>query len=388
MPPRLHPHAMTRIAIAARQVAGLTGLTGIVLEHARRLAALGWEVHVFAERLEPERIRATGSEPHRVAVWPLGRQLKRRFFARAASRAARAARSDLVWGHGDLLDQDVLSLHNCVHAAHEAVHGRPLPARSGVGALHARVLRERRFRRLIANSELMKRELTGRFGVPEEAVTVVHPGYDPARFRPEERAALGPETRRRLGVTDEEVLVGLVTSGDFAKRGVDRLLAALALLSPQARRRVRAVVVGHDSRWRPAGGRERAQGVRFLPPVRDVERVYHALDLLVHPALLEEFGMSVLEAMACGVPVVTSARVGAAELLRAAAPRAVLESPRPEAIAHHLEALALDPERRRRLGAQCREACRGHTWDESCAATRRCLEAALEDAGRPVAARA
>ena len=67
---------------------------------------------------------------------------------------------------GDLLDQDLLSLHNCVHAAHEAATGRHLPARDAVGRMHALQLSQRRFRLLAATSRLMKDDVARRFGVP------------------------------------------------------------------------------------------------------------------------------------------------------------------------------------------------------------------------------
>jgi glycosyltransferase involved in cell wall biosynthesis len=159
------------------------------------------------------------------------------------------------------------------------------------------------------------------------------------------------------------------------------------LLAPDARARVRLVIVGHDTRWRPrpdlASVAERAT---FLPPVKDIERLYHALDVVVHPAPFEEFGMTVLEAMACGLPVVTSAAVGAAELLRRVDPERVLPAPDPHAIARTLEPLVLDPSERARASAASLAASRDHAWDANFAATRRCLETVRGAAPTPVGA--
>ena len=366
-----------RIAIVAREIVAMTGMAAIVLEHTRRFATHGAEVHLFAERLDVARIREAGGVPHALPTFPVGRHFKRRVFAWSAARAVRRAHCDLVWGQGDILDQDVLSMHNCVHAAHEAVHGRPLSARSSVGALHARILREHRFTRMIANSALMKDDVVRRFGVPEGDVSAIHPGYDPRRFRPQDRAALGAPLRRELGLAESTVLIGLVTSGDFAKRGLDRLLEAVRLVSAPVRERTRLVVVGRDTRWRPRADLARvAEGATFLPPAPEVERVYHALDVLVHPALFEEFGMTVQEAMACGVPVVTSARVGASELLQRVAPERVLEAPEPHAIARALEPLVLDPSERALASTASLEACADSSWDANFRATRRVLDLA------------
>lgn len=361
-----------KIAIASRQVSGVTGTTTTILEHARRLAARGAEVHVYGDDLDAGRIRSSGARPQRILNWFFGSYFKRRFFNWRLERALAGRGFDLVWGHGDSLSQDVLSLHNCVHAAYEAVHGKALPKDSSVGRFHGQILTEQKFSLLIANSRLMKDEVIRRFGVPGEKVRVVYPGHDPERFRPQDRARLGLELRRRLGLTGADLLVGMITSGDFTKRGVSIFLAALSRLAADTKKKISAVVVGSESRlarYRQLAG-ETGLGprVHFLPPVAQVERCYHALDIYVHPALYEEFGQSVQEAMACGVPVLTSARVGASELLSNLGPEArglVQEKPEAEALGWELQNLIDQASLRARYAEQGTLACRANTWDEN-----------------------
>ncbi|HAH08190.1 MAG TPA: hypothetical protein DCM05_16970 [Elusimicrobia bacterium] len=372
-------YASMKLAIAARTLAGLTGTETTVFEHARRFAALGWEVHLFAERLDAERARACGAVPRKLLRWRWGSRLKRRLFAWLFERAVSGERFDLVCGHGDTLSQDVLSLHNCVHAAHEAVHGTPLPASSGPGWMHARILREGRFRLLVANSGLMKQEVCARFGVAAGKIAVVHPGHDPARFRPEDRAALGPAARRELGVPEGAFLIGLITSGDFRKRGVALFLEALARAGLPD---VHALILGQESRLAPyrelaaqtgLGGR-----IRFLPPTPKVERFYHALDVYCHPALYEEFGQSVQEALACGVPVLTSRRVGASELLTGSVYEGLLpDAPSVEGLRSDLSRLAKDAALRSALSQTGPAAVRGNTWDSNFDKTRALYEGLL-----------
>ncbi|MBI4371333.1 MAG: glycosyltransferase family 4 protein [Elusimicrobia bacterium] len=343
---------MRRLAVAARRVEGLSGASRLIVEEARAAAAAGWEAHVFAERLDAAAVRAAGAIPRRVPAWPLGSWLKRRVFAGLTGRLVRGF--DLVHGHGDLLGQDLLSLHNGVHAAHEAVRGAPLPPEDAVGRLHALQLSEARFRVLIANSRLLKDDVVRRFGVPAERVEVVYPGFDPARFRPRDRIRLGAPRRAELGFNPGNFVVGLVTSGDFEKRGLPVFLRAFAALSREVPA-ARALIVGKTSRLGAyrrmaaelgAGGR-----VVFREPESAVENFYHALDVYVHAAPWEEFGMTLLEALACGAPVVTGARVGAAELLAGEARESVLPDPAPEALARALARLAREPQRRARLAA-------------------------------------
>ncbi len=356
-----------RVAVAARRVEGLSGATRMIIEHARRLAAANWEVHVFAEKLDARALLAAGAVPRWVPGWPWGSWLKRRAFAAAAGGMARGF--DLVHGHGDLLNQDVLSLHNCVHAAHEALYGYPLPAADAVGRMHALQLAGRRFRVLVANSNLMKNDVTRRFGVPAESVSVIYPGFDSCRFSPGSRDDFRMPMRAELGVKPTELLYGLITSGDFEKRGLKSFLRAFADVA-RALPEARAVVVGKESRPGPylALARDLDIGDRvvFREPVADVWRFYHALDVYVHPARWEEFGMSVLEALACGLPVIAGATVGAAELLKGELREFVLAEPAGEALAHAMLVFS-DPERRARAGALGPVSAAPCSWDRSAA---------------------
>lgn len=357
-----------RVAVAARRVEGLSGAARMIIEHARRLAVQDWEVHVFAEKLDKKALVDAGAVPHWVPAWPWGSWLKRRAFAAAAGSMTKGF--DLVHGHGDLLDQDVLSLHNCVHAAHESLYKRPLPESDAVGRMHALQLTGRRFLALVANSNLMKDDVVRRFGVPAERVQVIYPGFDSCRFGPGGREDFGAPMRAELGIKPGELLYGLVTSGDFEKRGLKAFLRAFAALArklPQAR----ALVVGKESRLGPylALARELdiADRVVFRDPIADVWRFYHALDVYVHPARWEEFGMSVLEALACGLPVITGAAVGAAELLKGEQREFVLDDPSGEALAGAMLAFA-DPSLRARVGALGPAAALPCAWDRGAAA--------------------
>lgn len=361
---------MPKIAIVCRWADGRGGTTRTILEHARRLSARGWEVSVIAERFERSALEAARARARWTPALPLGSWLKRRTFAALADWRTRKG-FDLVHGHGDNFAQDVLSLHNCVHAAHEAVRGAPLPASAGVGRVHERILREGRFRRLVANSRLMAEEVQRRFGVPPEKVVVIHPGHDPARFKTADRARLRAEARLGLGFTEGDFAIGLVTSGDFEKRGVGRFLAALARLLKK-RPEVRGLVAGKDdfAPYRRQAAEAGLSGkVVFAPAIDEPERYYHALDLYAHPALYEEFGQSVQEALACGLPVVCGERVGAVELLPEEGRQLVVRGSSVEALEAALERAAASPNLRWRLAEAGPAAVAGNGWDANFART-------------------
>jgi UDP-glucose:(heptosyl)LPS alpha-1,3-glucosyltransferase len=361
-----------RVAVVARRITGLSGVTILIREHAARAAAAGWETHVFGERVDADAIRSAGATPHPLRPGFFHRRTAQ-WFASAAADAT-ATGFTLVHGHGDALNQDVLSLHNCIHAVHEAVYGTPLdaaapPAEAAI--MHARQLSERRFRLLVANSNLMRDDVTTRFGVPVESIRVVYPGFDPARYRPRRRTTQSTVIRRRLGVTDDDVLAGLVTSGDWVKRGVADFIVALGIVARGSPLRVHGVVTGKERSMNRYVALAKRHGVadrlHFLPPNDVLEHVYGALDVFVYPARFEEFGMCVQEAMACALPVVCGRRIGATELLDPVASKLLLDTVNPGTVAEMLALFVADEDLRKRVGALNAACVAKNSWDRSAA---------------------
>ena len=361
--------AKRRIAIICRDLRGLGGTTRTVVEHARAFTRLGWDVDVLAYRFDEERFEGTGARLRRIPGFPFGSWTKRRLFAALADRMG--GEYDLVHGHGDNLSQDVLSLHNCVHAAHEAIHGEPLDEGSSVARLHTRQLKERKFKRLICNSKLMAEEVEKRFGVPPGLTRVIYPGHDPRRFKASDRARLRDEARAELSLGRDDTIVGLITSGDFEKRGVGYFLRAVDALRRKGLK-FKALVVGKENHMGPYLSLVRQfslmDTVRFREPRIEVERFYHCLDAYCHPALYEEFGQSVQEAMACGLPVVCGRDVGSTELFPREM-RALIVDPRTDELVVKLEEVIRSKDLRDSLRDSAPPAVAGNTWDANCAAT-------------------
>ena len=98
-----------------------------------------------------------------------------------------------------------------------------------------------------------------------------------------------------------------------------------------------------------------APRVRFLGFQQDVPALMAALDLLVHPAREEGIPNVIMEAMAAGKPVVSTAVGGVAELVRDGVDGRLVPPDDPAALARAVLELANDPERRRRMGEHGRE---------------------------------
>lgn len=356
-----------RVVIAANNAAGQTGAVRIIHSHAQLLAAQGWAVTVVAAQADTAALRRAGVtvQRFRPSIWPWARH--RQAFRRSAETWIASQRFDVVVGHGDLIAQDILNLHNCVHLASELIHQRPLPADDELGQHHAAMLGGKRFRILVANGELMKRDVVTRFAIDPDRVVVIHPGYDPARFRRADRERLGGPIRASLPIPRDRLLMGFITSGRFDKRGLDLLIAAIASLDQTVRDRLHLLVVGSEgdpARYeRMASEAGFAGRITLLPKQSAIESYYHALDLFVLPARLEEFGMAAQEAMVCGVPSIVSDRMGVSERLRGGSDAGIVAAGEVPSLAAALARFIREPQIRSAWADFAVERCRANTWD-------------------------
>src|SRR5439155_428624 len=150
-------------------------------------------------------------------------------------------------------------------------------------------------------------------------------GVDLERFHAARRGVLGPALRRALGLADGERVCAAIGSG-FTRKGFDLLLRLWREAPP---RDTALVLVGDDERLGHYRGLAEALGgrVRVTGPRPDVEAVLAAADVACLPSRQEAFGNVVLEACAAGVPVVTTRRAGAAELLEGPLAALVVDDP-------------------------------------------------------------
>ena len=259
------------------------------------------------------------------------------------------AQGALVVDHGlSLPSAAIVFVHNL---ATEAERHLPGPM------AEATAQREREFFRalqssstVVANSQLVAAALHEHFGIAHERLAVLRPGFDSRRYSLPHAAQLRTAARRALGVDGRAPLVGFVTSGDFAKRGLDLFLDTAARIAA-ARPDARFLVVG--SKRLPDEARAhalvRAGRVSYRPKSRRPAPWFAALDLFLYAARFEEYGMVVAEAQAMGVPVLTSRRVGASECLPDEYAPWLLDTPEPTAMAERALALLADADLRARL---------------------------------------
>ena len=157
--------------------------------------------------------------------------------------------------------------------------------------------------------------------LPERArsrVTVIHNGVDPTALSP---GPAQPDVRRELA-TDPSAPVVLAMCRLDPRKGVDQIIRAVAALDGDLGRAQLAIVGTSDTgeglarRLRMLGAELLGVRVRFLGPRQDIAAVLRSADVLVQASSREALGLSVLEAQACGTPVVVYPALGTSEIVR------------------------------------------------------------------------
>src|SRR5499427_4268186 len=257
-------------------------------------------------------------------------------FARAVRASLARDRPDIVQTHERIAGCDIFRAGGAAERLAIAAN----PHHRYLLAAEAKVFADSSLKAVICISQMVKDDVRRYFEIPEAKLHVIYNAVDPREFGPgvrRERAA----TRARLGLVDGDVAFLLVGSG-YARKGVPTALAALARLPARAR----LVIVGRDKDPGRYEALARRLGVHprvvFAGAQQDPRPYLGAADVFVLPTLYDPLGNAVLEALACGLPVVTSRRCGAGELVAAHDAGALCDAVDASAFAAEMEQL-LDP---------------------------------------------
>ena len=131
---------MRTVAIVKRNFIGFTGAVRTMQEHIRCFRRLGYHVDIYGENIDPNMATQNDATSYRVGFWPLVGNRGRPYFNWRVNRLINAKNYDLVFGHGEVIEQDVIFLHNCRHFAWELIYGEKSPDNDAVGRMHRRVL--------------------------------------------------------------------------------------------------------------------------------------------------------------------------------------------------------------------------------------------------------
>jgi len=207
----------------------------------------------------------------------------------------------------------------------------------------------------LALSKMVARHFVEHHGVADSQLRIVYNGVDLERFSPAACAPHRDETRQRLRVHNDEVLL-LIVAHNFRLKGVGTLLRSVGELAQRGEPVRLAVVGGKPGRaWLSVAKRYGAANVtQFVGKTDDPLPYYAAADVYVHPTFYDPCSLVVLEALACGLPVITSRYNGVSELLTPGCEGDVVNDPADAAeLRQALEPL-MDRDRRRSMAIAAR----------------------------------
>ncbi len=351
------PAAPLSIAFVRQHFAGFGGAELFLATAMRSLSDAGARVSLITRSWKaPSDATIVVCNP-----WAAGRLWREASFARAVRSLMRERRFDIVQSHERIPGCDVYRAGDGVHLEWlrqlERVSTRAASAARRLHPFHRylaeaerRTLAAPELKAVICNSAMVRDEIRARYGVPESLLKVIYSGVDLERFSPQ-GAGAASALRERLGIAPRTLVALLVGSG-YRRKGVEAALRAISRTGDAC-----LVVAGRDSRpgryQRLAADLGIAARVRFVGPVEDVRSLYAGADLFVLPTLYDPFPNAALEAIAMNLPVVTSTKSGAAEVVTRHGLGAVCDALDVEALAAAIEGLRDDSAR-----ARCRENCR------------------------------
>ncbi len=305
-----------------------------------RMAKGDFEVHVYAERWD-EKIE--GVHFHRVKTIPFPKSLRLLSFAIRATREMEKENYDVTLGVGNTLKADVLQPHGGVHWAwfwrslraydHPLLWlikfvGRVLSPKQWVQGYIDGAPYRRNYKKIIAISDMVKEDLMGWYCIPVDRIVVIYNGVDTERFHPGNRH-YREEIRRRHGIGDEFLI--LFVSNNFRMKGLKYLIKALAEIKKSDSTPCKCLILGRDKKA-PYVRLSKKLGVSddviFAGSTEEPEKYYGAADLLVHPTFYDACSLTVLEALASGLPVITTYSNGASGILGDADAKFVINSPK------------------------------------------------------------
>ena len=342
-----------KIAIIRQKFVNYGGAEQFVSEYTRYLAEMGHEVHIYANQWTPS--HHPNVKIHSVRAFTRNSFLRVLSFAWFVLQAISFKSYDIVQSHERIWHQDI-------YRAGDGCHREWLERRSSylpfikrfflkfnlfhqlILRLEKRIFEKGECKKIIAISEMVKRNILKHYRLPEDRVKVVYNGVQLDRFDPSNKKYFYDEVRQQLRISDQEVMILFVGSG-FERKGLEYLIKSIQYVKEKNWRLV-LVGKGNWGKYLKFTTKKKQEKITCLEPIDEIEKLYAAADFFILPSIYEPFGNANLEALASGLPIITSRNTGASEIITPKKEGIILEDPSDtKSIAEAIDYL-MDPKNR------------------------------------------
>ncbi|NOQ14733.1 MAG: glycosyltransferase [Methyloprofundus sp.] len=279
-------------------------------------------IHLIARKWQ----QTDNIQLHSCKPFYIGRTWRNFSFSRQACRIIKQLDVDLVQSHERIACCDIYRAGDGVHRIwlQHKNHLKPWPIKylDYLNLYHLynlfaekQLFTSPQLRVVICNSNMVKNEISHYFPAIKDKLHVIYNGVDIDYFHPKHKLERD-SIRNKLSIPTHAPVFLFVGSG-FERKG---LLAAITSLAALSDNDARLVVIGHDKRInkykKVASQLQLTDRVIFLGAMQELAPYYAMADAFIFPTLYDPFPNVVLEALACGIPVITSTHSGAAEVIQ------------------------------------------------------------------------
>lgn len=351
-----------KIAVIRKKFVLYGGAEQFADGYIHQLAESGHEVHIFSNKWTPS--RHNNIHHHLVAALNLNAFFRTLSFARNVAKKIRGQHFDIIQSHEKTWLQDVYRAGDGCHIKWLRQRGMNFsllknlfvylnPFHQLILKLEKNIFESEKCKKIIAISQMVKEDILENYQCPPEKISVVYNGADLKRFHPNNKKSYRNLIRKQLGIPETSILILFVGSG-FERKGLQFLLQSTEHLENKDWRLL-IMGKGNFKKFMRYAPKNNTDYIIAKEPDPEIEKYYGAADIFILPSIYEPFGNANLEALATGLPVITTKYCGASNIIQTKKNGLVVDDPfNPVEIAEKINCL-FDPSFRETMGNNARK---------------------------------
>ena len=336
-----------KIAIIRQKFVLYGGAEQFADGYIHQLANSGHEVHIFANQWT--RSHHKNIHYHKVETLNLNSFFRTLSFSRRVVNKIRKQQFDIVQSHEKTWLQDVYRAGDGCHMKWLNQRVKQFsfikklfiflnPFHQLILRLEKNIFESGQCKKIIAISQMVKDDILENYRCPPDNISVVYNGVDLNRFHPKNKNIYRKSTREQLGIPENSILIFFVGSG-FERKGLKFLLQSTEFLEDRSWRLL-LMGKGNFEKYLHFAPYNKRNHIIAKKPDPEIEKFYAAADFFILPSIYEPFGNANLEALASGLPVITTKYCGAANIIDEKINGLIIEDPfNPQEIAKNINFL-------------------------------------------------